>query len=1234
MALIPLLGFCGYPRIKLTRGLSQIYRTSLYQGSTKVKRAQLQALRKEFELLTMKEGEKVGRFLGRTLVVVNKMKSNGEKMEQSIVVSKILRSLTPKFDYVVCSIEESNDLSVLSIDELHGSLLVHEQRMQGHQEEEHVLKVAYDDRSGRGRGRGMIRGGRGRGRGRHVADKACPDWEKKANYAELEEEEELLLMTYVELNKQKEEAAWFLDSGCSNHMTGNKRWFIELDEQFKHSVKLGNDLKMLVSGKGNIRLEIDGKTQVITEVYYVPELKNNLLSLGQLQEKGLAILIQDRECKIFHSRRGVIMRTRMTTKRMFMVLAHVFLHSPTCLSASTDEINDLWHKRYDHLSNTSMNLLQQKELVRGLPKFKVSIGVCTSCVRWKQHRETIPKKSKWRATKKLQLIHSDICGPITPASHGNKRYVLTFIDDYSRKLSVYFLHEKSAALATFKSFKNVVEKESGLQICGLRTDRGGEFTSKEFTEFCRCEGIKRQLTTSYTPQQNGVVERKNRTIFNMVRCLLEEKKMPNSFWPEAVKWSCYILNRSPTSALKNKTPEECWSGIKSDVDDFRVFGCVRNVHVPDAKRSKLDAKSQRCVLLGYSEESKGYKMFEPETKAIIINIDVVFEEAEIWDWGRTQEEVKNDILDWGDVDEEIYESSDGESEDESSYQEGDGSTSNTLSDIGTSSGTTSPTVPERRATRAPAYLHDYISGEGLSEDETQVQNLVMCMSSDDPVYYEDAVRMKRWRDAMDLEIAAIEKNETWELVYAPKEAKIIAVKWLYRTKLNENGEIDKCKAGLLKGYTQEKGVDYDEVFAPVARWDTIRTVIASAARNGWKLYQLDVKSAFLHDELKEDVYVAQPPGYVISGAENKVYKLKKALYGLKQAPRAWFSRIEGYFSRRGSREAVRKESNILIVSLYVDDLIFTSNDLIMLSSFKDSMKREFEMTDLGEMKYFLGVEIRQSAAGIHISQKKYAEDILRRFGLESCNGVKNPMVPGDNRLTKQEDGKRVDATLFKQMVGSLLYLTVTIPDLAYSVCLISRFMAGPMESHMMVAKRVIRYIKATTSMGIFYQRGNTDEMVAYTDNNYARDLDDRRSTSGYVFMLSGGAVAWASKKQPMVTLSTTEAEYVAAAFCACQCLWMQQVLKQVGGIQSKCAKVMCDNSSTIKLARNPVFHGNSKHIEVRYHFLRELTRDEVIDLQHCGSKEQLVDIMTKPLRLELFEKLREALGVKAAEEIN
>lgn len=309
------------------------------------------------------------------------------------------------------------------------------------------------------------------------------------------------------------------------------------------------------------------------------------------------------------------------------------------------------------------------------------------------------------------------------------------------------------------------------------------------------------------------------------------------------------------------------------------------------------------------------------------------------------------------------------------------------------------------------------------------------------------------------------------------------------------------------------------------------------------------------------------------------------------------------------------------------------------------MKLEFDMSDLGKMKYFLGVEVQQSSEGIHLCQKKYAGEILERFGMESCNPVKNPIVPG-TKLVKDCGGDNVDSTLFKQLVGSLIYLTATRPDIMFVVCLISRFMADPKASYMAAAKRVLRYVKGTVNLGVFYERGSEnlgvlyekesskDDLKAYSDSDYAGDVEDRRSTSGYVFLLSGGAVAWSSKKQSVVTLSTTEAEYVAAVACACQSIWMKRVLNSLGFSSCKCVKILCDNSSSIKLSKNPVLHGRTKHIDVRFHFLRDLVKEGVVELVHCGTSDQVADIMTKPLKLESFLKFRDLLGVRSMKDVN
>lgn len=1263
-----------------------------YQGTTRVKRAQRQALRKEFEVLHMKTGESVNDYFGRTLTIANKLKMTGEQMDDVHIIEKILRSMTSNYDYVVCSIEESKDLDLMSIDELQSSILVHEQRMGRHVEDEQALQVSQGiQQDGRSGGRGFFRGsgsGRGRGRGRGQGrggrfgyDKStiecynCHDlghfqWEcpKDATAHYTEAKEEMLLMALMEI---RSEHTWFLDSGCSNHMCGSKELFDdEFDSSFRESVKLGNNSRLMVQGKGTVRLEVDGVVLVITGVFFVPALVNSLVSIGQLQEKGIGILIQNNTCRAFHPQRGVIFETKMTSNRMFPLVAHCTPKKQQCFSSITTDQSDLWHYRYGHLSWNSLKVLQQKTMVKGLPRLTLSQKVCEDCLVGKQHRSPFPSHSTWRASTILQLVHTDLCGPVKPSSNTKKRYVITFTDDFSRKTWSYFLTEKSEAFATFKLYKARVEKETGTYIRALRSDRGGEFTSSEFQGFCSENGIQRQLTSAYSPQQNGVAERKNRTILNMARSMLSAKKIPKTFWPEAVNWAVYVLNRSPTLALKSKTPEEAWTGIKPSVNHFRVFGCIGHVHVPDEKRVKLDSKSFKCVLFGVSDESKAYRLFDPTTNKIIVSRDVVFEEDQQWSWDDSHKQAILVDLEWeyddepgtederkepAEVEKSPEKTPDRSEGDHSGLEispgvseQGDSSIDNSLTH---SRRETQPQTEqyEGRIRKQPVWMKDYDMGDGLSDEETAAMiQLAMVSNQDpdwilehwvpdqDPTTYDEAVKSKEWKRAMDQEIQAIEKNKTWELTSLPSGGKSIGVKWVFKTKLNENGEVDKYKARLVaKGYAQEYGIDYAEVFAPVARLETIRLIISLAAQQTWKIYQLDVKSAFLHGEINEEVFVDQPPGYEQKGHEHKVYRLKKALYGLKQAPRAWYSRIEAYFIKEGFTKCPYEHTlfikyaaagNILIVCLYVDDLIYTGNNEKMFEVFKKSMMAEFDMTDLGRMRYFLGIEVLQRTDGIFIGQRKYAQEMLERFNMSQCNPVQNPIVPGF-KLTKDEEGVEVDGTIYRQMVGSLMYLTTTRPDLMFIVSLISRYMKRPTKCHWAAARRVLRYVKGTINCGVFYKKGGNDMLIGYTDSDYAGDLDDRKSTSGSVFLMSSGAVSWSSTKQPIVTLSTTEAEFIAAASSSCQAVWLRRILGNLNQVQGSPTLVYCDNISAIKLSKNPVMHGRSKHIDVRFHFLRDLVKNGVVELIQCSTQDQVADILTKPLKLDAFLKIRGLLGV-------
>ncbi|CAL1389348.1 unnamed protein product [Linum trigynum] len=479
----------------------------------------------------------------------------------------------------------------------------------------------------------------------------------------------------------------------------------------------------------------------------------------------------------------------------------------------------------------------------------------------------------------------------------------------------------------------------------------------------------------------------------------------------------------------------------------------------------------------------------------------------------------------------------------------------------------------------------------------------------EPVDVKEAMKDEKWKRAMDEEIGAIEKNKTWELVSLPKNQKPIGVKWVFKAKKNAKGEVVRHKARLVvKGYSKRPGIDYNEVFAPVARMESIRMVISLATQNGWKIHQMDVKSAFLNGYLEEDIYVEQPPGYIVEGQEDKVLKLKKALYGLKQAPRAWNSRIDKYFQQNGFSKCPHEHAlycklqwgAILMVCLHVDDLVFTGNDPQMFEEFKKTMVREFEMTDIGLMSYYLGIEVTQKEEGIFISQGGFAKEVLKKFKMENCNPVSTPAECG-LKLSKDDKGEKVNSMEFRSLVGSLRYLTCTRPDILYAVGLVSRYMEAPTMSHWNAAKRILRYIKG--------------------------DVDDRKSTTGFVFFLGDTAFTWSSKKQAIVTLSTCEAEYVAATSCACHAIWLRKLLKELNMTQEESTEIYVDNKSALALARNPVFHDRSKHIDTRYHFLRECVEQKEVMLKYVKTEDQIADIFTKPLKQDVFVKMRTLLGV-------
>ena len=510
-------------------------------------------------------------------------------------------------------------------------------------------------------------------------------------------------------------------------------------------------------------------------------------------------------------------------------------------------------------------------------------------------------------------------------------------------------------------------------------------------------------------------------------------------------------------------------------------------------------------------------------------------------------------------------------------------------------------------------------------------SFVSCL---EPTNIDKALDDPDWVMAMQEELNNFTRNEVWVLEAPPKDKNIIGTKWVFRNKQDEHGVVIRNKARLVaKGFSQVEGLDFGETFAPVARLEAIRILLAYSSHHNIKLYQMDVKSAFLNGVINELVYVEQPPGFEDPRNPNHVYRLHKALYGLKQAPRAWYERLHDFLIMQGFKigrvdtTLFTKDVNgdLFICQIYVDDIIFGSTNDLLSHEFATMMSREFKMSMIGELTFFLGFQVKQMKEGTFIHQEKYTKDILKKFKMDECKPIKTPMAT-NGHLDLDVDGKPVDQSLYRSMIGSLLYLTASRPDIMFSVCLCARFQANPKESHLSAVNRILRYLKHTPSIGLWYPKGASLDLLGYSDSDFAGSRVDRKSTSGGCHLLGRSLVSWSSKKQNSVALSTAEAEYIAAGACCAQILYMKQTLLDFG-VKLDRIPLLCDNESAVKIAKNPVQHSRTKHIDIRHHFLRDHEAKGDISLQGVRSEDQLADIFTKPLDESTFVRLRNELNV-------
>ena len=773
--------------------------------------------------------------------------------------------------------------------------------------------------------------------------------------------------------------------------------------------------------------------------------------------------------------------------------------------------------------------------------------------------------------------------------------------------------------------------------------------SDAFDTYLRERGTQQERTIPYTPEQNGVAERMNRTLMEKVRSMIYHANMPLRFWAEALNSATYVTNRTPTTSLVDATPYERWNGTKPDVSNLRVFGCRAYVHVPDEKRKKLDRKSERGIFVGYPEGVKGYKIFFPESNKMRKSRDVIFVENAFYHKVESDEDPDellpaicfgfdddqnddNDNEDHHDGDDETVAVDDLDTDDDADDDADDADNADN-DNIDRGEARERP----RRDTRPPDFYGDVVSHRFGSLEANFVS-----ISNDDPTSFREAMagpNAINWKSATDAEMSSLTQNKTWDLVDLPAGKSVIGCKWVFKTKVNPDGTFSKYKSRLVaQGYSQKQGIDYTEVFAPVVKHESLRTLLAMANQYDLDVHQMDVNSAYLNGDIDADIFMKQPEGYVDPSNPNKVCKLRKGLYGLKQGARCWNKKMDNFLKTEGFTASAadpciyikRKKGKILILALYVDDTAIATNCQRMLAETKRKLSAQFRMVDLGGMKYILGMMVKRDrqTGTLLIDQRGYLEGILQRFGMDKCKPVSTPLEPGKQLRKTSDEEVAVDTRRYQEIVGSLIYASITTrPDLAHAVNILSQHMAKPNNEHWSAAKRVLRYVKGTLDVGIIFQKSETFELVGYSDADWAGDVDSRKSTSGYVFLLGGNVISWASKKQSVVALSTTEAEYIALCSATQEAIWLRRLLASVGQQQNSPTTIYEDNEGAISLSKNPRNNSRTKHIDIKYHFVREATQKNNTRIVHCSTKDMVADTFTKGLPKPAFERHRTSLSI-------
>ncbi|SPR00245.1 unnamed protein product (mitochondrion) [Plasmodiophora brassicae] len=1008
-----------------------------------------------------------------------------------------------------------------------------------------------------------------------------------------------MFMTVKDKGKFDEDI-WVNDDAAPWHVCNSREAFVDMDEC--QGKVLGGDKEyegVDIAGIGTVRITTESGNQItLNETRYVPSFKTNLISGQRVIDMGCTV--RGDKTRLEYMRKGKVVLSMSRYKGYWALRATpkpqsvLFGQPGPAVSLST------WHERFGHASYDKLMKLIKEESCEGLnaSDVKAPEGKCVDCYIGKSKRQAFVKEGD-EAKEIGEMIHADISGKFSVRGRSGNWYFSVLRDKKSRHGWVKLIKRKSEAGQHFMEFKPWFERQTGRKIRRYANDKGGEFVSKELREYLSAEGIEIWETNTATPNENGLAERYVGMIKDMATTNHERSGLPRMFWDDAVEHAGVITPLLPTNKVEDgKTPFEIIHNRKPRVSQLRPFGCQAIVYQSkDTRRSsRSKAKGIEGVMIGNAPSRPGYKIYITTSKKVIVSRDVVFNEH-VFPYKIMQEEAKAKL-----IMNEMAMFADAEP------------------DVGMQDVMNEVMFQQTKASEVPL-----------------------------PTSYEEAIANENWKRAIEDEQEAMRNRDVFRLMPLPTGRKALKCDYVYKAKANPDGSVSKYKARLVaKGYDQVKGIDYVDTFAPVAKLATLRLLIALKVIRRYTAWQRDVKTAFLYADLKEDVYIQQPKGMEDDDHPDWVWKLNKSIYGLKQASLEFYKHLvtaflKGGFEQCKSDPCLLKKvdgDDVVFVAFHVDDIpIVGSSTRIMLEA--DQVLKDNFTVEESEFEWMLGINMKWSPdGGVHLSQESFVEMLLTKFHMTSAKGANTPMQKGETisaRGSPRTDDERIESKRlpYRELVGSLLYLTGTRPDIAFVVGRLCRFMGCYGANHYEAAKRVLRYLKTTKDMALKYPGcEQSEQLKLIVDSDHAGCPDTGRSTTGYMIKFGECMITWKSVLQKTVALSTTEAEYMALCSGVRELLWVKQVCEFLQVKIEGPIAVFTDNTGAMAISNHQGddLRGRTKHMNVRYHFTKEQVHAGTIKLHHVPSTRNVADILTKPLTRDAFEGHRAKIPIDSAGE--